>query len=463
MEHSSTTARATDSGSERSGSPTPTTMKTCTTIALAVALAAPSFAGETLAIRVGRAETVSHGVVEHAVILVEDGKIAIVGEDLPVERGIPVLDRPEWTVVPGFVNCYSRLGCDSEGGDDNSPDVKAIDELWPKSPAYKEVVEHGVTTLALYPAGNGISGQSVTIRPLGATAEEMVLKDGQYVKIVVRSDSPSKRRITDAFKKVAEYDEKVVKAREKFDKDKKGGSKKDEKADDKKSDEKKAFDPAAQEAKSDDKKDEKKDDGFVPPQPDEKLRPWLEMRVGAKRGLVAMSQASDWLHFQDALGKNELAYDLRLVLQRESDLYHVFEKKTNELDVDGIGDKKLRCVVEPTLTVAAGTLRTRNLPHELHRSGAKVVFIPRNDSLGDHQQWRSNVGEVVSAGLPADVALRAMTLEAAEVAGVADLVGSIEKGKHANLVFLTGAPFEASTKIAAVMLDGEFVHGEVNQ
>jgi imidazolonepropionase-like amidohydrolase len=433
-------------------------MKTCTTIALAVALAAPSLAGETLAIRVGRAETVSHGVVEHAVILVEDGRIAIVGEDLPVERGIPVLDRPEWTVVPGFVNCYSRLGCDSEGGDDNSPDVKAIDELWPKAPAYREVVKHGVTTLALYPAGNGISGQSVAIRPLGETVEEMVLKDGQYVKIVVRSDSPSKRRITDAFKKVAEYDEKVAKAREKFDKDKKGGAKKEEKAE-----EKKAFDPAAQDAKPDEKKDDKKDDGFVPPQPDEKLRPWLEMRVGAKRGLVALSQASDWLHFQDALAGKDLAYDLRLVLQRESDLYHVLEKKTHELDVDGIGDKKLRCVVEPVLTVTAGTLRTRNLPHELHRSGAKVVFIPRNDSLGDHQSWRSNVGEVVAAGLPADVALRAMTLEAAEIAGVADLVGSIEKGKHANLVFLTGAPFEASTKIAAVMLDGEFVHGEVNQ
>jgi imidazolonepropionase-like amidohydrolase len=73
------------------------------------------------------------------------------------------------------------------------------------------------------------------------------------------------------------------------------------------------------------------------------------------------------------------------------------------------------------------------------------------------------VGEVVNAGLPSDVALRAMTLEAAEILGVADRVGSIEKGKDANLVFLTGSPFEATSKIAAVMLDGEFVHGEVNQ
>lgn len=431
--------------------------KTLTTLALAAAFAAPASAGETMAIRVGRAETVSKGTIEHAVILVEDGKIAIVGEDLPVERGIPVLDRPEWTVVPGFVNCYSRLGCDSEGGDDNSPDTKAIDELWPKSAAYKEVVEYGVTTLGLYPAGNGISGQAVAVRPLGATAADMVLKDGPYVKIVVRSDSPSKRRITDAFKKIAEYDEKVAKAREKFDKDKKGGAKKEEKAE-----EKKAFDPA-QDAKPADEKDAKKDDGFVPPEADAKLRPWLEMRVGQKRGLVALGAAADYLHFMDALGTNEFAYDLRLVLQRESDLYFVLDKKTYELDVDGIGDKKLRCVVEPLLTITPNTMRTRNLPHELHRAGAKVVFIPRNDTLPDHKNWLANVGETVAAGLPADIALRAMTLEAAEVVGVADRVGSIEKGKDANLVFMTGAPFEATSKIAAVMLDGVFVHGEVNQ
>jgi len=431
-------------------------MKLHTTIALVAAISAPTFAGETMAIRVGRAETVTKGVVEHAVILVEDGKIVVVGEDLPVERGIPVLDRPEWTVVPGFVNCYSRLGCDSEGGDDNSPDVMTSDELWPKAAAYKEVVTYGVTTLGLYPAGNGISGQAVAVRPLGDTVEEMLLKDGSYVKIAMRSDSPSKRRISDAFKKIAEYDEKVAKAREKFDKDKKGGSKKEEKPE-----EKKAFDPA-QDAKTEEK-DAKKDDGFVPPDADAKLRPWLEMRVGAKRGLVTLGSAADYLHFMDALGTNEFAYDLRLVLQRESDLWYVLDKKTYELDVDGIGDKKLRCVVEPLLTVTQGTMRTRNLPHELHRAGAKVVFIPRNDSLPDHKAWLPHVGEVVNAGLPSDVALRAMTLEAAEVLGVADRVGSIEKGKDANLVFLTGSPFEATSKIAAVMLDGEFVHGEVNQ
>src|SRR5688572_6427302 len=72
------------------------------------------------AIRVGKAETASHGTLEHAVILIENGKIVTIGEDLPIERGIPVIDKdPEWTVMPGLVNAYSRLGMDGEGGNDS--------------------------------------------------------------------------------------------------------------------------------------------------------------------------------------------------------------------------------------------------------------------------------------------------------------------------------------------------------
>ena len=84
-------------------------------------LVAPTLGGDLLAIRVGRAETISQGSIENAVILVEDGKIVTVGEDLPVERGIPVLDRPEWVVTPGLLNCHSRLGMDSRGGNGFEP------------------------------------------------------------------------------------------------------------------------------------------------------------------------------------------------------------------------------------------------------------------------------------------------------------------------------------------------------
>ena len=170
------------------------------TLSLLLLTLASAFAGNTAAtepialpslyaIRVGRAETIAKGAIEHAVILIENGKIVTIGEDLPIERGIPVLDRPNWVVMPGLVNCYSRLGLDSEGGEEFAPDVKSSKELFFNHDDYKEVVKYGVTTLGLYPAGNGIPGQAVAVRPLAASNTEMVLKDPAYLKIILRAAS----------------------------------------------------------------------------------------------------------------------------------------------------------------------------------------------------------------------------------------------------------------------------------
>src|SRR5262247_3071544 len=82
-------------------------------------LAALSFApqsGDLVAIRVKRAETVAHGPVEHALILVEGGKILEIGEDLPVERGIPVIERPDWVATPGLVDAHTRIGVERTPG-----------------------------------------------------------------------------------------------------------------------------------------------------------------------------------------------------------------------------------------------------------------------------------------------------------------------------------------------------------
>lgn len=436
-------------------------------------LASPALAGGPLAIRVGRAETVAKGVIENAVILVEDGKIVMVGEDLPVERGIKILDRPEWTVIPGLVSCYTRIGLDSEGGDDMSPDQQASDEIWPKSREMRKVVEYGVTTLGVYPAGNGIPGLAAAIRPIGTTVEEMLLKDDVYLKIAMRSDSASKKRVRDGFKKADEHEEKVKKAREKWDKEKdKKSAKKDDKKEEKKEekpDEKKlagvdgqdAGPEAAEEAKPD-AKNEKKSDGFVPPEADDKSRSFVEMREGKLRALVTFSSASDWLHWLDVLGEEKIGFDVRLLLNQDSDLFYVFNKSEYELDADGIGDRKIHAVVDPVLTYTPNTRRVRNLPMELARAGAKVCFTPRVDELRGYKAWLSNVSELVGAGMTHDTALRALTLNPAEMLSIGDRVGSIEKGKDANFVFLDGDPFQPATRIQAVMLDGNIVFGEVD-
>jgi imidazolonepropionase-like amidohydrolase len=189
----------------------------------------------------------------------------------------------------------------------------------------------------------------------------------------------------------------------------------------------------------------------------------VELREGKLRALVAISSAADYLHWIDALGKEKAGWDLRITLQQDSDLYYVLDKKTYDLDVDGIGDQKVRAVVDPVLTLQPNTRRLRNLPMELARAGAKVAFTPRSDDLAGYKAWLTHVGELVGAGLDRQTALRALTLVPAEELGVADRVGSLDKGKDANLVFFDGDPFLPSTRLQAVMLDGRFVFGEVSQ
>src|SRR5262245_51324842 len=128
-------------------------LETC--LSLLLCSAPPETGGELLAIRVGRAETISHGTLEHAVILVEGGKIVAIGEDLPVERGIPILDRPEWVVMPGLVNCHSRAGLDGNAGRSFDPELHAAAEVYGRQDVWKELLDAGVTTLGLYPAGSG--------------------------------------------------------------------------------------------------------------------------------------------------------------------------------------------------------------------------------------------------------------------------------------------------------------------
>src|SRR6185295_18518205 len=99
-------------------------------------------------------------------------------------------------------------------------------------------------------------------------------------------------------------------------------------------------------------------------------------------------------------------------------------------------------VMEPEITLTPGTMRMRNLAQEFSAAGSKIVFVPRSDTLQGHKNWLRNVGEIVAQGLPRETGLRALTLEPAEVLGQGARLGSLDKNKDANMVFLNGDPFE---------------------
>ena len=396
-----------------------------------------------MAIKVGKAETVSDGAIPNAVILVENGKIVLVGEDLPIERGIRVIDMgPDSVAIPGLVNAYSRQGMDSRGANDSQPQLKASDELYPDFDDYEEILEAGITTLGLYPAGNGISGRAVAVRPRGETKDEMIVRDDAYLKIILRSNSGSKKMITSGFEKADEYIDKEKKAREKWEKAK-------EKADkDKKK--KKKDDEESKDAEG----EESEDVGpYTPPEPDPEAASFQALRDRKLRALISIGSAGDYLHMIDAIGKEEFDWDLRIPIERNLDIFYIKRE---------LGKHACRVVMEPTISLHPNTRRQRNLPMELSQEGAKLVLIPRSDSLSDHRSWLHDTGELIGAGLSRDVALRAMTQEPAELLGLGDRLGSLSAGKDANILFFKSDPFEPGTEVETVMLEGEIVSGEIN-
>jgi hypothetical protein len=88
----------------------------------------------------------------------------------------------------------------------------------------------------------------------------------------------------------------------------------------------------------------------------------------------------------------------------------------------------------------------------LAKAGVKFAFY--SDGIATPRELLRAVKKAVDAGLDTPAALRAMTLAPAEIFGVADRIGSIEKGKIANLVVADGDLFAAGTKVKYVFVDG---------
>ncbi len=94
---------------------------------------------------------------------------------------------------------------------------------------------------------------------------------------------------------------------------------------------------------------------------------------------------------------------------------------------------------------------------ELTEAGVKVAFSSMAPSSDPHD-LRTSAALAVGAGLSADAALRAITLDAAEIIGVADRVGSIETGKDADVAIYSGDPLDLTSAIELVIVDGDIIY-----
>jgi imidazolonepropionase-like amidohydrolase len=92
-------------------------------------------------------------------------------------------------------------------------------------------------------------------------------------------------------------------------------------------------------------------------------------------------------------------------------------------------------------------------PRKLHEAGVRFAIVSDDTSFSRNLPFEAAMARAY--GLPADAALRAITLAPAEIFGVASRLGSIEPGKDANLFLASGDVMDARTRVLRVLIDGQ--------
>jgi imidazolonepropionase-like amidohydrolase len=97
-------------------------------------------------------------------------------------------------------------------------------------------------------------------------------------------------------------------------------------------------------------------------------------------------------------------------------------------------------------------------PAALEKGG--IVFAFSSEGVQQPRDFVRNAARAVKEGLPADAAVRALTINAAKIAGAGDRLGSLEKGKIANVIVTDGDLFEDRTRVVHIFIDGRKVDPE---
>ncbi len=359
-------------------------------------------------------------------ILVEDGKIKAIGEKLEIPGDAEVVDAAGLQVYPGFVEAHGHIGLDGsgigyEGMDYNelndiiSPQMRGIDGVKPLDPALPKAAAAGVTCVCVGPgSANVLGGTFTTIKTVGRRVDDMVVRDGVAMKCafgenptrVYRDKKDSSRMTTAALLR-----ETLFKAREYMEKKEAAG-----------------------------------DDVSKRPAFDMKLEALLPV-MRREIPLKAHAHATEDLFTALRIARE---FDLKITLE------HVTE---GHLIVDELVEENVPLAVGPTLGSASKfELRNKSwtTPGVLAAAGCQVSII--TDSPVIPQEYLPLcAGLAVQAGMDPFAALQAITINPARHAGIADRIGSLEAGKDADIVVTDGCPFEVSTKVKHVFIDGKAV------
>ena len=138
--------------------------------------------GQDLLIRGGTVITITNGDLPDTDVLIRDGKIVEIGENLEAPEGIRVIDAQGRFVMPGILDDHSHMGVDrgiNEGSRSVVPEVSIADVIKHDDPAFFTALAGGITTIhTMHGSANSIGGQNETIKiKWGRPWEDLVIEE----------------------------------------------------------------------------------------------------------------------------------------------------------------------------------------------------------------------------------------------------------------------------------------------
>ena len=390
-------------------------------------------------IKNGKVLTMTGATFDNGYVNIENGKIIAVGRIDELDREVEerasatenVLDVQGAWVMPGLIDAHCHVGIAEEkwgiiGDDCNemtspvTPHLRALDAVNPMDPAFHDAIIGGITSLMTGPgSSNVVGGQSLFMKVHGRCMERMVVKSPAAMKVAF-GENPKMN-----------YGEKDIMPASRM-----------------------AIAATLREElyKACCYKEKKERGEIATGEEDFRMECWLPV-LRREIPLKAHAHRAD-----DILTAIRIAKEFQL----DMTLDHCTE---GHLIADEIAESGFPVIVGPDMT-SRSKIEVKNMSFKtagvLERAGIKTAIMT-DHPVSLIRYLPLFAGLCVKQGLSMEGGLKAITLHAAQICGVADRVGSLEQGKDADIAIFSGNPMEVFTKTLFTIINGEIVYDSRTQ
>ena len=363
--------------------------------------------------------------IENGYILFQNGKIISVGsaDGLVLTADTVQIDVKGKVIMPGLVDSHSHIGevAGADGSGPIQPEVRTLDSINPRASSIQRAQTGGVTTANIMPgSGHLDSGQTlyVKLRDGARTIDDILIKDkdGNYMGGIKFANGTNSLRGTRGFPGTRAKSAALV--RQKF--------------------------IQAQEYKK--KIDEANGDASKMPKRDLAMETLVAVLEGKKVVHHHTHRHDDIL----TVLRLKKEFGFRLVLQHVSEAWKV----ADEIAAAGVASSIIM------IDSPGGKLETVDIKWEngtaLEKAGALVGFHT-DDYINDSRWFLRSAGFGIRSGMSREKALYAMTMANAIMLDIDDRVGTLEKGKDADFIVLSGDPISVYTNVEETWVEGNRV------